>query len=487
MATHDYVIANQGFPAFRSDLNNALAAIVSNNSSATEPTTMFAHMIWVDTAADPSILKIRNADNDAWITIGTINQTADTFKLTPAGGISTDTIAELTSAAGVTIDSVLLKDGGVTVSDGTVSAPTVTNTGDTNTGVYFPAADQVAIAAGGSVAAAFNSHQFMGMRNRIINGDMRIAQRGTSFAISDATATFTVDRWRIFENTDGAFTLSQDTTAPVGFQNSLKVLVTTADASVTSAQLAYVSQFIEGFNVADLGWGAAGAKTVTLSFWVRSSVTGTFGGGVINGDNNRSYPFTYAISVADTWEYKTVTIDGDTSGTWVTNSGVGLRLMFSMGSGSNFQGTAGQWNAAEDITATGETALVNTLNATWYVTGVQLEVGSVATPFERRPYGTELSLCQRYYQVIDLGDQGVMLARPDSAGSGVPLGGYGLLNAMRAAPTVAFSAASGGSLGPANLVVNVASTSFVSVYNDSSVSAGVIVGMRATCAMSAEL
>jgi hypothetical protein len=234
-------------------------------------------------------------------------------------------------------------------------------------------------------------------RNRIINGDMRIAQRGTSFTISDSTATYTVDRWRIYENTDGAFTLSQDTTVPAGFTNSLKVLVTTADASVTSAQLAYVSQFIEGFNVADLGWGAAGAKTVTLSFWVRSSVTGTFGGGVINSDNNRSYPFTYAISVADTWEYKTVTIDGDTSGTWVTNSGVGLRLMFSMGSGSNFQGTAGQWNAAEDITATGETALVNTLNATWYITGVQLEVGSVATPFERRPYGTELSLCQRYY------------------------------------------------------------------------------------------
>jgi hypothetical protein len=245
-----------------------------------------------------------------------------------------------------------------------------------------------------------NTTDRYGFVNRIINGDMRIVQRGTSFTISDSTATYTVDRWRIFENTDGAFTLSQDTTVPAGFTNSLKVLVTTADASVTSTQLAYVSQFIEGFNVSDFGWGTANAKTVTLSFWVRSSVTGTFGGGLINVDNNRSYPFNYSISAADTWEQKTITVAGDTTGTWEAGSGVGLRLMFSMGCGTNFQGTANQWNAAEDITVTGETQLVNTLNATWYITGVQLEVGSVATPFERRPFGTELALCQRYFQNV---------------------------------------------------------------------------------------
>jgi hypothetical protein len=147
MATHDYVIANQGFPAFRSDLNDALAAIVSNNSSATEPTTMFAHMIWVDTAADPSILKIRNADNDAWITIGTINQTGDTFTLTSA--VSATTL----SASGVT-----------TVQAGTNSAPAITTTGDTNTGIFFPAADTIAFAEGGVEAMRIDSSGNLGLR-----------------------------------------------------------------------------------------------------------------------------------------------------------------------------------------------------------------------------------------------------------------------------------------------------------------------------------
>ena len=285
-----------------------------------------------------------------------------------------------------------------------------------------------------------STNQFSGgafsFKNRIINGDMRIAQRGTSFTISDSTATYTVDRWRIFENTDGAFTLSQDTTVPAGFTNSLKVLVTTADASVTSTQLAYVSQFIEGFNVSDFEWGTANAKTVTLSFWVRSSVTGTFGGGLINVDNNRSYPFNYSISAADTWEQKTITVAGDTTGTWGAGSGVGLRLMFSMGCGTNFQGTANQWNAAEDITVTGETQLVNTLNATWYVTGVQLEVGSVATPFERRPYGTELALCQRYFQVTSVA---VIFAATTNGTTQIDNIGVPIPVAMRATPTVSSS------------------------------------------------
>jgi hypothetical protein len=157
MATHDYNIANQGFPAFRTDLNDALAAIVSNNSNATAPATTFAHMIWVDTAANPSVLKIRNADNDAWITIGSLNQTDDKFKLTPADGVSTDTISELTSAAGVTIDGVLLKDNGVVTGAGTVSAPVYSTTGDTNTGIFFPAADTIAFAEGGVEAGRFDS------------------------------------------------------------------------------------------------------------------------------------------------------------------------------------------------------------------------------------------------------------------------------------------------------------------------------------------
>ena len=165
MATHDYNIANQGFPAFRADLNDALAAIVSNNSNATAPATTFAHMLWVDTAANPSVLKIRNADNDAWITIGSINQTDDKFKLTPADGVSTDTISELTSAAGVTVDGVLLKDSGVVTGAGTVSAPVYSTTGDTNTGIFFPAADQVAITTGGTQRALVDASGNVGVRS----------------------------------------------------------------------------------------------------------------------------------------------------------------------------------------------------------------------------------------------------------------------------------------------------------------------------------
>jgi hypothetical protein len=233
-------------------------------------------------------------------------------------------------------------------------------------------------------------------RNRIINGDMRIDQRNAGAAVT-ATTAFPVDRFVINNATDGAYSAQQDTSAPAGFTNSVKITTTTADATLATTQRMIIRQMIEGTNSADLGWGTANAKTVTLSFWVRSSLTGTFGGAINNEDNTRSYPFTYSISVADTWEYKTVTIPGDTSGTWLTTTSTGIRVVWSLGCGPDRSGTAGAWNSNNNNTATGAVAPISTLNATWYVTGVQLEVGSVATPFERRPYGTELALCQRYY------------------------------------------------------------------------------------------
>jgi hypothetical protein len=235
-------------------------------------------------------------------------------------------------------------------------------------------------------------------RNRIINGDMRIDQRNAGASVTlTAGGIYTVDRWQGVEDTDGAMTAQQDTSTPAGFVNSVKCTTTTADGTLTTTQNVQFRQAIEGLNVADLAWGTANAKTVTLSFWVRSSLTGTFGGSLRNSAVNRSYPFTYNISVADTWEQKSVTIAGDTSGTWLTTNGIGVTLTFSLGAGPDRVGTAGAWAGANYTGATGETSVVGTLNATWYITGVQLEVGSVATPFERRPYGTELALCQRYY------------------------------------------------------------------------------------------
>ena len=247
--------------------------------------------------------------------------------------------------------------------------------------------------AAGSVANFSNGLFF---RNRIINGDMRIAQRGTAAVTADGS--FPVDRFKVSQSTDGAFSAQQDTSVPTGFVNSVKITPTTADATLTTTQNLNLSQFIEGTNIGDLAWGTANARAVTLSFWVRSSLTGTFGGSLRNGALDRSYAFTYSISAADTWEYKAVTIAGDTSGTWLTTTGIGINVVFGLGAGPDRSGTAGAWAGANYVAATGAVSVIGTLNATWYVTGVQLETGSVATPFERRPYGTELMLCQRYYE-----------------------------------------------------------------------------------------
>ena len=317
--------------------------------------------------------------------------------------------------------------------DGSASAPSVTNTGDTNTGVYFPAADEVAVSAGGTVAAGFNSNGLF-FRNRIINGDMRIDQRNAGAAVT-TDGSFPVDRFKVSQSTDGAFSAQQDTSVPTGFVNSVKITTTTADATLTTTQNLNLSQSIEGTNIGDLAWGTANARTVTLSFWVRSSLTGTFGGSLRNSALNRSYPFTYSISVADTWEYKTVTIAGDTSGTWLTTTGIGINVVFGLGAGPDRSGTAGAWAGANYVSATGAVSVIGTLNATWYVTGVQLETGSVATPFERRPYGTELMLCQRYYYRIRPGVVGEILASGSNSSTTVGRGTLNFPVEMRIAPS----------------------------------------------------
>jgi hypothetical protein len=170
--------------------------------------------------------------------------------------------------------------------------------------------------------------------------------------------------------------------------------------SITSGDIFGIAQNIEGFNVADLGWGTANAQPVTLSFWVRSSLTGTFGGSLRNSASSRSYPISYTISSANTWEYKSVTVAGDTSGTWLTTNGIGILLFLSLGSGSTYSGTAGSWSSNVYTSSTGATSVVGTNGATFYITGVQLEKGSTATSFDYRPYGTELALCQRYYAKV---------------------------------------------------------------------------------------
>ena len=242
----------------------------------------------------------------------------------------------------------------------------------------------------------------MAGRNRIINGDMRIDQRNAGASVVvNASSPYVLDRWRFWANGGGgsgaSFTVQQSLTAPAGFKNSC-LITQTGSTSPTGTHFNIFAQHIEGNNVSDLGWGTANAKTVTLSFWVRSSLTGTFGGVISNASQARSYPFTYTISSADTWEYKTISIPGDTSGTWLTTNGIGLEVYWQLGVGASYLGAAGSWAEAAYLGVTGATQITATNGATLYITGVQLEAGSVATPFEHRLYGQELQLCQRYFE-----------------------------------------------------------------------------------------
>lgn len=249
-------------------------------------------------------------------------------------------------------------------------------------------------------ASVQNTASKYGMINRIINGDMRIDQRNAGASITPTTSTtFNLDRWLTIQTVASKFSIQQNAgavTPPVGFTNYLGVTSLSA-YSVLASDYFLIRQTIEGFNVADLAWGTASAQPVTISFLVRSSLTGTFGGALQNNAGNRFYAFSYTVSAANTWEYKTITISGDTSGVWLTNNGVGVHVTFGLGVGTTFSGAAGSWGSTAVLSATGATSVVGTNGATFYITGVSLVKGSVALPWDFRPYATELALCQRYY------------------------------------------------------------------------------------------
>jgi hypothetical protein len=264
----------------------------------------------------------------------------------------------------------------------------MTITLDGTSGITFPDSSQ-----------QYNS--YYGFKNRIINGAMTIAQYGTSTALAASTNGFSVDRFRGLNYTAGACSIIQSTNVPSstnGFINSLQIDVTTADASIAAGEYAFIRQGIEGLNITDLAWGTANAKTITLSFWVSSSKTGTHFVAFKNSAQDRAYAASYTVSVADTWEFKTITVAGDQSGTWLTTNGTGIQVCWALAIGSTYQtATANGW-VAGDVYAT--SAQVNVMDSTannFYITGVQLEKGSTATSFDYRPYTTEYNLCLRYY------------------------------------------------------------------------------------------
>jgi hypothetical protein len=256
--------------------------------------------------------------------------------------------------------------------------------------------------ASGGTTATVNGYaptlSNMAGRNRVINGAMTIDQRNNGASV---TGSYAVDRFEFQENSGSGYTVQRSSVAPSGFSNSLLITVTTA-ASASAGQTNRLIQRVEGHNIADLNFGSANASTVTLSFWVRSSLVGTYCAALVNNANNRAYVAEYSISAANTWEYKTITVAGDTTGTWETGTASGVQVTFDFGSGSDFNATAGSWVAANDWRTTNQVNFANTSGATFYITGVQLEAGSIATPFERRLYGDELARCQRYYYASDL-------------------------------------------------------------------------------------
>ena len=314
-----------------------------------------------------------NADLD---TIDALFDTGPVLKVSKGG----------TGAATLTANNVVLGNGTSAVQ---LVAPSTTGNVLTSNGTTWTSA-AAAIATG------------FGFKNRIINGAMVIDQRnaGASVSTSSGTSIYAVDRCKIYYTQTSKFTVQQNAgsvTPPSGFINY--VGATSSSAYTAGSTDRFMVGFpIEGLNVADLGWGAAGASTVTISFWVRSSLTGTFGGAVGNNAGDRSYAFTYTISSANTWEYKTITIAGDTTGSWAKDNNGGIFLYLSIGAGSSVSTTAGSWQSGFYVSATGATSVVGTSGATFYITGVQLEKGSTATSFDYRPYGTEFDLVQRYFQ-----------------------------------------------------------------------------------------
>jgi len=317
--------------------------------------------------------------------------------------LNVNRIQPVGSGQTVTINAANISAGSATVTAGTFSgnlSGNVNSTGVT-TVTTLNATSIVGVTTAGITTAyigSVNDGPISGARNRIINGDMRLDQRNVGASLTlNATSQYPVDRFPSYKGTSSAtVTAQRSTTAPSGFTNSI-IFTASTGATPAIGDINAFWQSIEGFNVADLGWGTSSAQSITMSFWVRSSVIGTYSFSLNNNASNRFYVATYVVNAANTWEYKTVTIAGDTSGTWLTDNSTGIQITWDLGYGTNFNGTAGSWGSSTIRRTSGSVQWIATTGATFYITGVQLESGTVATPFERRSYGQELALCQRYY------------------------------------------------------------------------------------------
>ena len=373
------------------------------------------------TRVSPALFQVSNN-----ITSVTVGGSANTISLTfDSNGVITGASNNAVSVANTAITGNIISSQIASVNGSVITANTIANS---------------AIQTGAVENYMRGASLDFGMRNRIINGAMVIDQRNAGATLTlSGSSQFAVDRFVASKDTAGATcTAQRSTTSTTGFVNSF-LWTTTTGATSGASDESVIWQNIEGYNVADLAWGTASAATVTLSFWVRSSLTGTFGVSFRSPSGSRNYVGSYTINSANTFEYKTVTVAGDTTGTWATDNSTGLRITWDMGCGTSKSTTAGSWGAGNLPGLTGGVKVSQNTGATFYLTGVQLEKGSTATSFDYRPYGTELQLCQRYYQRSNLFRSGSYYA---SSATTVRSGAYQFVATMRAAPSITFSSTS---------------------------------------------
>jgi len=391
------VISSTAFNALTADLATGLStAITKDGQTTTTARIPFAAGINSSLTTDSS-----STSTGSIITAGGVGIAKALYVGTNANVAGTLAVTGVATFSATPIYSSLTASSAV-ATDASKALVSVTNTG-TGNNVLATSPTLVTPILGTPASGSLvncTDINYTGFKNRIINGAMVIDQRNAGAASANTINGYFLDRWFVTQSTTGKLIAQQNAgavTPPTGFSNYLGITSQSA-YSVTSTDLFLIFQAVEGFNSSDFSFGTASASTVTLSFWVRSSLTGNFGASIKNAAADRSYPFSYTILAANTWEQKSVTIAGDTSGTWIgATNGIGLYLSFSLGSGSTRLGTANTWASANYDAPTGSTSVVGTNGATFYITGVQLEKGSTATSFDYRPIGTELALCQRYF------------------------------------------------------------------------------------------